>query len=294
MTVAPPRPKSLPLTALRAFEAAARLGGFAAAAEELHVSSGAISAHIKTIESELGAALFERSARGVRLTPLGQRALPHFAEAFDGLGEAVQRLRTDAAPGVVHISALPAIAQFWLSPRLPALRAAAPEIQISITALEHPPNLKRVPYDLCLFHSETGGETVAQDALLPVCAPALADRMRHPGDMAEMPCLTDTGWPDDWRTWIRAALPDAGFTPRGPLFSLYSLAVEETINGAGILMGHTALVSSHLASGKLVAPFDMPVPLSSSLRMWSLRPASAKSPAGRVAGWLRSMGADHP
>ncbi|WP_424985524.1 LysR family transcriptional regulator [Microbulbifer sp. S227A] len=294
MSVAPPRPKSLPLTALRAFEAAARLGGFAAAAEELHVSPGAISAHIKAIETELGAALFARSARGVRLTPLGQRALPHFAEAFDGLGDAVQRLRADAAPGVVHIAALPAIAQFWLSPRLPALRAAAPEIQISITALEQPPNLKRVPYDLCLFHSRGEGETVAEDALLPVCAPAMAARMARPGDMADLPCLTDTGWPDDWRTWIDTALPDAGFTPRGPLFSLYSLAVEETVNGAGILMGHTALIAPYLASGKLVAPFDMTVPLRSSLRMWSLRPAAPSSPAGRVAGWLRSQAHDQP
>lgn len=294
MSVAPPRPKSLPLTALRAFEAAARLGGFAAAAEELHVSPGAVSAHIKTIEVELGAALFERTARGVRLSPLGHRALPHFASAFDRLGDAVQMLRADAAPGVVHIAALPAIAQFWLSPRLPALRAAAPEIQISITALEHPPNLKRVPYDLCLFYGDADGEIVSTDALLPVCAPEIADRLQHPQDMAGLPCLTDTGWPDDWQTWIDGALPGTGFTPRGPLFSLYSLAVEETVNGAGILMGHQALIAPHLASGKLVAPFDMPVRLSASLRMWSLRPARKSSPVSRVADWLRVRGPDQP
>lgn len=294
MSIAPPRPKPLPLTALRAFEAAARLGGFAAAAEELHVSPGAISAHIKTIETELGTALFERTASGVTLTPLGQRALPQFANAFDHLGDAVQALRADAAPDVVHIAALPAIAQFWLSPRLPALRAAAPEIQISITALEHPPNLKRVPYDLCLFYGETEGETVAEDVLLPVCAPSVADRLTHSSDMANVPCLTDTGWPDDWQTWIAGALPGAGFTPRGPSFSLYSLAVEETVNGAGILMGHQALIAPHLASGKLVAPFDMPVRLRASLRMWSLQPARKSSPVSRVSNWLRAGGSDQP
>ncbi|MEO9780767.1 MAG: LysR family transcriptional regulator [Sedimentitalea sp.] len=294
MSVAPPRPKSLPLTALRAFEASARLGGFAAAAEELHVSPGAISAHIKTIEAELGATLFARTTRGVTLTPLGQRALPNFADAFDRLGDAVQNLRADAAPGVVHIAALPAIAQFWLSPRLPALRAAAPEIQISISALEHPPNLKRVPYDLCLFYDAAKGESVTDDALLPVCAPAIAKRLKHPRDMADLPCLTDTGWPDDWQTWIAEALPDASFTPKGPVFSLYSLAVEETINGAGILMGHRALIGPYLASGKLVAPFDMPVRLNASLRMWSLRPAHKSSPVSRVGDWLRSGGTDQP
>jgi DNA-binding transcriptional LysR family regulator len=286
--VAPPRPKSLPLTALRAFEAAARLGGFAAAADELRVSPGTISAHIKTIEAELGAALFERTARGVALTALGLRALPQFAQAFDQLGEAVQTLRADAAPDVVHIAALPAIAQFWLSPSLPALRAAAPEIQISITALETPPNLKRVPYDLCLFYGDCAGEVVARDALLPVCAPALARRLSDPSDMAALPCLTDSGWPDDWKYWIEQALPGRGFTPRGPVFPLYSLAVEETVNGAGILMGHRALIAPYLANGKLVAPFDLPVLLKTSLRLWSLRPARASSPVSRVAAWLRT------
>lgn len=294
MPVAPPRPKTLPLTALRAFEAAARLGGFAAAADELHVSPGAISAHIKTIETDLGAALFERTARGVSLTALGHRALPHFARAFDRMGEAVQNLRADAAPSVVHIAALPAIAQFWLSPRLPAMRAAAPELQISITALEDPPNLKRVPYDLCLFYGNADGESVARDALLPVCAPSLAERLKHPMDMAALPCLTDTGWPDDWRTWIAGALGNAPFTPRGPLFSLYSLAVEETVNGAGILMGRRTLLAPYLANGKLVAPFDLPVPLSDTLRMWSLRPARKNSPANRVSEWLRACDTAQP
>lgn len=294
MPVAPPRPKSLPLNALRAFEAAARLGGFAAAAEELCVSPGAISAHIKTIEAELGAPLFERTARGVVLTALGKRAQPRFMQAFDQLGDAVQALRADAAPGVVHIAALPAIAQFWLSPRLPALRAAAPEIQISITALETPPNLKRVPYDICLFYGATQGDVVADDALIPVCAPAFLAQLKTPSDLASAPCLTDSGWPNDWKDWIAHAMPDQAFTPRGPVFSLYSLAIEETINGAGVLMGHKALVAPYLASGQLVAPFDIAVPLKTSLRMWSLRAARSDSPLRRVENWLRSNGQSQP
>jgi LysR family glycine cleavage system transcriptional activator len=98
MAVSPPRPKDLPLNALRAFEAAARLGGFAAAAQELGVTPGAVTAHVKTLEAQLGAALFERTARGVELNALGQRVLPGFIEAFDALGEAVQTLRLEAAP----------------------------------------------------------------------------------------------------------------------------------------------------------------------------------------------------
>ncbi|NNJ74593.1 MAG: LysR family transcriptional regulator, partial [Anderseniella sp.] len=109
MTIAPPRPKDLPLTALRAFEAAARLGGFAAASQELGVTPGAITAHVKSLEASLGAKLFERTARGVQLTALGDAVLPGFTAAFDQLGLAVQTLRNKAAPSAVHIAALPSL-----------------------------------------------------------------------------------------------------------------------------------------------------------------------------------------
>lgn len=287
MPVAPPRPKGLALNALRAFEAAARLGGFAAAAEELGVTAGAVTAHVKALEDGLGAPLFERHAKGVRLTPLGQRAVPEFTAAFDQLGLAVQSLRAEAAPRTVHIATLPAIAQLWLSPRLPSLRAAAPEIIISITAMEAPPDLKRAPYDLSLFYRPAGeGGALAHDLIFPVCAPALARQLVRPEDLADVQCLTDSSWADDWRLWAAAAMPGRAFAPKGPVFSLYALAVEEAVNGAGVLMGHSALVSAHLASGALVAPFATRLASDRALCLWSARSLRAGSPAARVADWL--------
>ena len=88
MPVAPPKPRSLPLNALRAYEAAARLKSFVAAADELGVTAGAVAAHVKGLEAELGAPLFERQARGIELTPLADRLLPDFVAAFDVLGSA--------------------------------------------------------------------------------------------------------------------------------------------------------------------------------------------------------------
>lgn len=290
MSVAPPRPKSLPLTALRAFEAAARLDGFAAAAQELGVTPGAVSAHVKALEEELRAPLFERGAKGVALTPLGARVLPEFTAAFDSLGQAVQSLRDEAAPQVVHIACLPAVAQFWLSPRLPALRAAMPETEVSITALEAPPNLKRTPYDLCLFYGDGPGTPVARDAIFPVCAPALAARLKRPEDLRNVPCLSDSTWGRDWPLWLAAACPGAQITPRGPVHSLYALAVEETVNGAGVLMGHAALLAPLLESGRLVAPFETQVELPQPLRLWSLGPRRKGSAAAKVAQWLQDNG----
>lgn len=286
MPVAPPRPKDLPLTALRAFEAAARLNGFAAAAQELDVTPGAITAHVKKLEQALGAPLFTRSPRGVRLTPLGRRAIPAFTQAFDTLGLAINDLRAAAAPRTVHIATLPAIAQLWLSPRLPALRAAAPDITVSITALEHPPNLKRSPYDLSLFFSDIPQGRLVPDVIFPVCAPALAARLRGPQDIALFPCLSDATWSDDWALWA-TTLADPPAIPQGPIFSLYALAVEETVNGAGLLIGHESLVSAHLADGRLVAPFPQKVTLDRGLRLWSDRPLRPGSATCFVADWLR-------
>ena len=280
MPVAPPRPKDLPLTALRAFEAAARLGGFAAAAAELGVTPGAVTAHVKALEDRLGATLFQRDARGVRLTALGARVLPGFVAAFDALGQAQHALRAEAAPRAVHIAALPAIAQLWLSPRLPALRAAMPEVSISITAMEAPPNLKRAPYDLSLFPGDQG-QVVAEDEIFPVCAPALAARITSAEDLRALPCLIDSAWAGDWALWATAVMP--GFVPRGPVFSLYALAVEEAAGGAGVLMAHGALVAGHLARGALVAPLPQRVRLAQALRLWSARPLRPGTPVAQVA-----------
>ena len=287
MPVAPPHPKSLPLNALRAYEAAARLGGFAVAADELGVTPGAVAAHIKALEETLGANLFDRRARGVQLSALGLRMLPEFSDAFDKLGLAVQSLRAEAAPKVVHIATLPAIAQLWLSPRLPAIRAAAPEITVSITAMERPPDLKRAPYDLNLFFREGGqGRAIEPDVIFPVCAPQLAARLIRPEDLRDLPCLTDTTWVGDWTIWANAAMPGHAFAPQGPVFSLYALALEEAVNGAGVLMGHGCLVAAALAAGTLVAPLTMRVSLPGALTLWSPRQHRPNSAAARVMAWL--------
>lgn len=289
MPVAPPPLKGLPLNALRAFEAAARLGGFAAAGQELGVTAGAVTAHVKALEDTLGAALFERHAKGVRLTPLGQRALPAFTGAFDQLGLAVQALRGEAAPRTVHIASLPAIAQLWLSPRLPRLRQNAPEITVSITAMEVPPDLKRTPFDLSLFYRPEGeGRTLAPDVIFPVCAPSLAERLIRPEDLFGVPCLTDSAWADDWADWAAVAMPGRGFAPKGPVFSLYALAVEEAVNGAGVLMGHEALIRRHLDDGRLVAPFAPRVTLTRALTLWTARSPRPGSAVARVVEWLEN------
>ncbi len=269
MSILPPRPKGPPLNALRAFEAAARLGGFAAAADELCVTAGAVAQHIKALEAWAGAALFERRSQGVELTVLGAGLCSEFTAAFDHMGEAVLSLRARATPQHIRIAALPSVAQLWLSPRLPAIRMAASDVTVSVTAMETRPNLKREPFDMSIFYdgekSSPDSIMIAADVIFPVCAPQLAGRLKTPADLACLPLLHDAAWRDDWDIWLKAVGDGAAMAISGPVFSLYSLAVEEAKNGAGVLMGHEALVRDHLTNGQLVAPFTEAVTLKRAL-----------------------------
>ncbi|MCB1388456.1 MAG: LysR family transcriptional regulator, partial [Rhodobacteraceae bacterium] len=192
-----------------------------------------------------------------------------------------------AAP--VRIAALPAVAQLWLAPRLPALRAALPGIAVSVTALERPPEAKRAPYDLALFFAETGGTLLARDALVPVCAPSLAARLRTVEDLGRLPCLGDSAWSGDWRTWAAAAMPGHP-VPRALEHSLYALAVAEALAGAGVLMGHLALVADALDNGQLAAPLGPEVPVARGLRLFRSRPLARGGAPARVADWLTRQG----
>lgn len=285
MPVNPPIRNALHLNALRAFEASARLGGFAQAASELLVTPGAIAAQIKALETEYGAVLFERHAKGVRLSPLGESVKLQFTSAFDAIEAAARELRRQAAPQKVHVVTSPALAELWLAPRLPQIVESLGRVDISVTAVEEPPNLKRSPFDICLFYTdrlEKGQRRVLDEELLPVCIPALAAQLREPGDLTKVRCIADVVW-EDWKIWTSAIIPDQGFSARGPGFSLYSIAVQQALLGAGVLIGRRSLVQRHLDSGALVAPFEKPVPLGMTIATWMLPESRSSRMVAAVA-----------
>ena len=279
MSIAPPRPRPAPLNALRAFEAAARLGGFRVAAEELAVTPGAVAQQIRTLEDWAGGALFERKAQGVELSALGASVASSLTAAFDEIGAASARLRNRAAPNEIRIAALPSVAQLWLAPRLPVLRAAMPSLAASVTAIERPPNLLREAFDLALFFDAAPGAArlyrLADDEITPVASPARAAAIRSEDDLSGQSRIVDAAWAEDWASWS----PRLAST-NGPVHSLYALAVEEALSGGGVLMGHLPLIDRHLKSGALVAPFDRRVSLGRAL---TLSVAHAPEPGEAVA-----------
>jgi len=289
----PPRPVLPPLNALRAFEAAARHESFARAAQELGVTPAAISHQVKALEQWLGARLFLRKAQGLDLTEIGRASLPGFARAFDALGAAVQDLRAEAPGARLNIATLPSLAQLWLTPRLPRLRKAFPQIKLSIHALETPPNFRREPFDFALFFVEGGtrsGRKIAllEDAIFPVCSPEMSRPLRTPADLRQLTWLHDTTWTNDWSIWL-SGTGAGGVETQDPLFfSLYSVAVQAAIDGAGVLMAHESLVAEPLRSGALVAPF--PSRIKTGLELSILLPDRARPDALRIVNWLANEG----
>ncbi|WP_109310921.1 LysR family transcriptional regulator [Ruegeria sp. AU67] len=252
MSVAPKRPKGPPLNAMRAFEAAARHVSFVAAAEELNVTPGAISQHIKTLESWAGTPLFRRNAQGIALTKAGASLEASFTSAFDGLADATRALRNLKPKADFHIAALPSVAQLWLPKRLSRVRVHFPEVNFSVTAVEHPPSLSRELFDLAIFIGDPDGTDtqipICADEIVPVCAPELLERRDA---LDTMVLLHDQTWADDWTIWSEATGVTLKESRNGPQFSLYSLAVEEAKAGAGVLMGHLCLIEDALANNSL-------------------------------------------
>lgn len=294
MSVAPPRPKGPPLNAMRAFEAAARLNSFVAAAEELNVTPGAVSQHIKALEGWAGVALFRRHAQGVDLTSAGRSLTQDFVAAFDALATATHALRNLRADADVHIAALPSVAQLWLPSRLSRIRKAFAHLNFSVTALETPPRLRRELFDLSLFFTKPEGHKdqipLAVDEIFPVCAPELAEQVRAPAGLDAATLLHDQTWLGDWPHWAEKTGVTLAHPSRGPRYSLYSLAVEEAKSGAGVLMGHACLIADALADGSLVPVVERPISTGRSLVLGLPHPSRRRAGMDRVVDFLRAGG----
>lgn len=299
-----------PLNALRAFEAAARHGGFVAAANELGVTPAAVSHQIKGLEEALGLQLFERQRRSVTLTPAGQALLPGLTEAFDQMVrtvETVRRRMSEDRPLVVATS--PSFAAKWLMPRLPAFLEAHPELTVRVETESAPGDLEAGDADLAVRCCRSDDPALANlrvdrlfaDRLFPVCAPVLRMAVRTPTNLTTQVLIhdhaADSGRrsPDGvifgWAEWLEAAgVPT--LRPRGDLcFSHVTMALDAAVRGQGVALGRGALVVGELKAGTLVRPFEKTV--ESAAPYCLLRPSgrSARPAVGLLRDWLMAESA---
>jgi LysR family transcriptional regulator, glycine cleavage system transcriptional activator len=253
-----------PLSTLHAFEAAVRHMSFKAAAEDLHVTPGAISQQIKLLEDRLGTPLFLRQSRRIELTEAGRVLLVPTQQAFRLLTDAVARVRGADRSKILSVSLLPSFAALWFVPRLGRFRARQPEVDVRISATPRLADINRDECDVVIRYGlgDYPGlhvEHLLTDDLFPVCSPKLLKGpvpLAKPADLAHHTLLHDE-LRQEWQLWMRAAGIDGIDISRGPSFSLWDLAFQAAIAGQGVALGRSTLVGEYLNSGKLVKPFHI-------------------------------------
>jgi len=270
------------LNALRAFEAVARLGSVTAAAEELHVTSGAVSRQIKLLEDDLGTILLERDGRGIRITAAGKRCWIGLQPAFAQIVATVEGMRTQSRHNDLVLSVEPVFAATWLLPRLDRFREHAPQTDVTIDASTRRTELARMNADLVIDYGRLGdiegghAEKLMDEEIFPVCSPKVALRLDRDAPLQGATLLhydaapRSWDWPD-WAAYLDAvgiALPEA---QRGPRFVAGTLVMDAARQGQGIALATTSTAHDDLAAGSLVRP--LPECLATDCGYWLLRPA---------------------
>ena len=269
------KPGLPPLSALRAFEAAARCLSFSKAAAELGVTPAAISQLIRQLEQHVGSKLFVRSTRSIHLTERGRAAWPHFRDAFDQLHGGARLLYGDSGKSTITVSVSPSFGSCWLLPRLGTFHAAHPDISVRVDAREELADFSRDEVDIAIRQGRgrykgLKSELLLKDVALLVCAPKLLPGGRpfeKPEALAGK-SLIHVDWtlsPDAAPTWQRWAAFHGvkGLKLAGGLrFSLEDMAVRAAIAGMGVALVTVAFVADDLKAGRLVRAlaqkYDMP------------------------------------
>jgi LysR family glycine cleavage system transcriptional activator len=257
------------LNALRAFEAVARHESFTRAAVELHVSQAAASQQVRALEADLGFALMHRSGRQLLPTEAALAGLADLREGFIRIARSVRLMREHAHRQLLKIRVEPTFAATWLIARLQDFRDTTKGIDVLIDAALDLPDFDRESLDIAI-HFGTGNYSglntvqLFRDDVVPVCSPALihgSSPLKEPSDLRHhtlihletVPGYSD--WPY-WRAWLRAADVEGVDVEQGMRFTDHGMALQAAVDGYGVALGTTAIVSDYIRLGQLVQPFD--------------------------------------
>jgi LysR family glycine cleavage system transcriptional activator len=251
-----------PLTALRAFEAAARLGSFSRAAEEISVTHSAVSHQVRALERALGAPLFQRNGKRVTLTAAGRSFAERVGAALRDIAEAAQLVRRGARDrNALTISTLPSFAARWLMPRLGRFMERHPQIEVTVHTSIALVDMERDEVDLAIRFGRgewPGVEALKymDDEFFPVASPRF-NRGRlptRPAELAKFRLMRSNDEP--WTPWFRIAGVKLE-EPRGSVFTDSALLLQAAADGRGIALARRSIAEDDLRAGKLVRLFDL-------------------------------------
>lgn len=256
-------PFPIPLNALRAIEIVARRGALAPAAEELGVTIGAVSQHLRRAEDRLGMELFARTPQGIKPLPALMQVLPQLTGGFTQLQDGLASL-TGAHEGVLNVTVGSVFASRWLIWRVNKFSALYPGLEVRLTVTGAMLDLSRPDIDCGVRYGD--GAWPGVDVSLiggqeyqPVCSPLIRDRVKSPADLADVPVIADQTSMLDWPAWLTKAGLNPAMPLTGPVYSDASLAFDAAISGQGILLAADMMTADAVSDGRLIRPFDLPV-----------------------------------
>lgn len=290
-----------PFKALIAFEATARHGSFTRAAEELHVTQGAISRQIAILEDMLGAHLLDRTTRSVSLTPTGQQYFQASREALLALAEATDQIKRWHGDQQITVVTSSALASLWLLPRMPEFNEAHEGIDLRIVAYDHVKDYRKLECDMAVYYFKNPPEgikctPICREEIFPVCSPAYLARHSQLVTTQDLAYCTWL-WLDEserdwvsWTEWFRRLGHDP-VTPRNKInLNNYAMVIQAALSGQGVALGWRNLVEPYLEAGTLVRP--VPDTLETQGQFFVLEPSGSNERRKAVAcfrDWLLSL-----
>lgn len=250
------------LNAIHTFTVAARHLSFTKAAQELHVTHGAVSRMVRALEADVGFKLFRRVGRSVELTPAGAAYYPQIADAFGQIATATRSVRALNGGNMLSIAALPSLAMRCLAPTLHRFQREHPDILVDVIAKDGPIDfsLERIDVGICYGNGRWNG---AQATLLMreeigvFCSPGFLRhgvRLRAPMDLPKHRLLVHSTRPDAWSTYLAAFGVSMG-EPTQARFEHFFMIVEAAAAGMGVALLPTFLARPEVTSGRLIQAF---------------------------------------
>ena len=290
-----------PLSALRAFEAAARHMSFSKAADELHVTPAAVSHQIHALEEDLGVRLFNRMNRSIELTASARVLLPGLTEAFAGIQSSVRRLRAHNDTGTLTVTASPSFAAKWLVLRLHRFQEQHPEVDVRISATDAIVDLAKGDFDIAIRYgagrySGLEVELLLKNEVFPACSPQLLTNgppLRTPADLPAHALIHDQAVERDplvptWSMWLKAAGVTNVPAITGLSFNNMHLALDAAISGHGVVLAQSTIAAADLAAGRLVRLFSLALPDQFAFYIVTAPGALERLKVRAFRDWLRS------
>lgn len=253
-----------PMNALKAFEAAARHVSFTKAAQELHVTHGAVSRQVSILEDWMGTALFQRTASQVSLTENGRAYASEVTSLLDRLALVTMQVTQKSAPTIINVSAPPTFTMRWLIPRLSSYQRVRPGVEVRLTTSIAPVNFHENHYDVAIRGaleplSNCDSKPFMTETIVPICHADLVESggLRSPHDLSRHTLIGYATEPYSWRTWLtEAGLPDEEGANTIHFEQMY-FALQAASEGLGVVLVPLFLVADDIVTDKLCAPFGL-------------------------------------